>query len=261
MTLNKLADYTMILLSVVYSSFVCFKYLSEIVSPIPAGIGAVLIVILGHHYTIQAVQYFKNEKKIHAISLVGILLMGFVFYSEWNGQHHIAHEVVGVETTKEIDASIFTCMKTIEENEGKRNWQYVERYRKATERLKLLTAQKEQKLQQIAEQESLANIRANEYRFISVILYIIALIVSSFSMVSVTSKQKELLKEENEFLLQHQVTEEKDSHVNQEVTVSMNYEQKIFNAIANGSITQHKEVMRLLGVNVSTADRILKEYR
>lgn len=288
MKLSKLADYSLIIVSMVYSSYVSFLFLSEVSHPIVAGIMAVFVVVLGHHYTFYAVKHFKETKQVSQSILIAITLMVFVFYSEWNGQKVHALSKSKMPTTEWIDKQIETTYKTINENANKKNWRNVEQYRTASEQLEKLQKEKSRILEEINLKTIEAESLANDFRLFSVLLFCVAFIASTLLKDDETKSEKENnLKSDamsmnitsSEIRLPNTINNDKNIvatqreplKVEEEIQTSERNENKkysqhdfqnsVISKIRSGEIVHQSEIMKLLGLNVTQATEILKMYR
>ncbi|NME70551.1 hypothetical protein [Flammeovirga aprica] len=181
MKLVRIADYSLILASLLYSSYVSCLFFASILPFYLAIPLALFIVILGHHYSFFAIQYFKENRKLSQASIIAIALMLTVFYSEWKGQHVQAKSVTGIPTTEKIDQHIEEVMQTIHQNANKKNWRNVEQYRSASQQLKMLQEEKQRLLETIEEKNSEAEQLASEFRVFSIILFLIAFVASTLN--------------------------------------------------------------------------------
>lgn len=257
MKVSRLADYSLILVSILYSSYVSYMFLSEIASAVIAGAVATFIVVLGHHYTYQTIKHYSQTKKVSLSAVIALLLMTFTFYSEWKGQKVHAISVSEIPSTEVIDKQIEMTYNTINENANKRNWRNVEQYREASKQLKILLIQKKELEGKIANMEQEADSMANDFRFFSVLLFCIAFIASILTL----EKQKETIVESiEEPYKTPEILPVKEKVPVQPVQTNMTYEDIVIDKIRKGEIQDYKEVMKLLRMNVNQANQLIAQY-
>ncbi|MBB6462173.1 hypothetical protein [Flammeovirga kamogawensis] len=258
MSISKIADYSLILVSLMYSSYVSFLFLSEVSNVYVAAFIAVFIVSLGHHYTFQTIKHYKETKSVSQSILIAIILMGFVFYAEWNGQSIHTLNVADIPTTEKIDSQIDETMEIIHQNANKRNWRNVEQYRTASQQLETLQQEKERILTIINIKSNEAKKLANDFRCFSILLFCVAFIASTLTNTSKTANNKVVTNTIS--TVPHKNTA---IHYSSEVpvTTTTNFEEEIILKIQTGEITDHKVLMKLLRLNVRQANQLLSTYK
>ncbi|AZQ64907.1 hypothetical protein EI427_22025 [Flammeovirga pectinis] len=258
MSISKIADYSLILVSLMYSSYVSFLFLAEVSSVYVAIFIAVFIVVLGHHYTFQTIKHYQETKSVSQSILIAIILMGFVFYAEWNGQSIHTLDVADIPTTEKIDNQIDETMEIIHQNANKRNWRNVEQYRTASEQLETLQLEKERLLSIISKKSKDAEQLANDFRCFSILLFCVAFIASTLTNKTKVTSTKEVT---NAVTPLQNINTPVQYTSEVPVATSNNFEEEIILKIQTGEIKDHKVLMKLLRLNVRQANQLLSTYK
>lgn len=181
----KLIDYSLVVISMMYSSYVTFWYLKEYIQLFfVAIVVAVFLVFLAHHYTYQAIQFFKSNQSINQYGVLALVLSALIFYAEWNGQLSHASSRIGISTTEKIDTQIEEMQTTLQESskhtiKGKTNWATYQTFKDAQKNLEKLEKKRVLLLENIKLQKAEAEATANSFRAFSVLLYIMAFLATS----------------------------------------------------------------------------------
>lgn len=184
----KLIDYSLVVVSMIYSTYVTFWYANEYFETIPiALILSAFIVFLAHHYTYQSILYFKLYRKLNQYIVLSFVLTAMIFFAEWNGQLlHAEKNIVGIKTTASIDHQIAQTQEIIFENakhtnKGKTNWAKYQTFLDANKSIKVLEERRKDLLIEIASQKVEAETTANTFRLLSLVLFLLAFLASSVS--------------------------------------------------------------------------------
>ncbi|NME71522.1 hypothetical protein [Flammeovirga aprica] len=181
----KLIDYSLVVVSMMYSSYVTFWFVKEYFETTPIALSiSIFIVFLSHHYTFQTITFFQANKSINQYAILAVLLTSMIFYAEWNGQLLHVKDQIGLKNTTAIDAQIAQVQDMILENskhtvKGKTNWAKYQTFLDAQKNLQLLEDRRVVLLEEITVQESEAEQTANSFRAFSVLLFVLAFLASS----------------------------------------------------------------------------------
>lgn len=180
----KIIDYSLIVLSMLYSTYVTFMFLGEYTSFLTAILLSLFLVYLGHHYTYQTVENFIKNKRLNQYAVLAVVLMGLVFYAEWNGQFVHAKKATVIPTTEAIDKQIVLVQQTINESSkhtvrGKTNWAKYQTFIDSQKQLNRLEESRKEQLMLIDEKLSEAEGVANQFRAFSIVLFLLAFLASS----------------------------------------------------------------------------------
>lgn len=203
----KLIDYSLVVVSMMYSSYVTFWFVKEYFNNTPiALLISIFIVFLSHHYTFQTITFYQSHKSINQYAILAVLLTSMIFYAEWNGQLLHAKDQIGLKTTATIDDQIAQVQEMIFENakhtvKGKTNWAKYQTFLDAQKNLKQLEERRVLLLNEIATQESEAEQTANSFRAFSVLLFVLAFLASSVQFKS------------NELQTAHEVIDQKTQKI------------------------------------------------
>ncbi|MBD0400563.1 hypothetical protein [Flammeovirga sp. EKP202] len=184
----KLIDYSLVVVSMMYSSYVTFWFVKEYFQNTPIALSiSIFIVFLSHHYTLQTISFYQHFKSINQYAILATLLTSMIFYAEWNGQLLHAKDQIVSTNTSSIDDQIDQVQNVILENakhtvNGKTNWAKYQTFLDAQKNLKLLEERRVVLMKEIAEQETEAETTANSFRAFSVLLFVLAFLASSVQM-------------------------------------------------------------------------------
>ncbi|AZQ63904.1 hypothetical protein EI427_17235 [Flammeovirga pectinis] len=190
----KIIDYSLIAVSMLYSTYVTFLFFSLHSSLLLAGCISIFIVFLAHHYTYQLIEYFKKTGRINQYIVLSITLISIVFYAEWNGQLVHAKNISGIPTTEVLDKQINSVQETINlsakhTNKGKTNWAKYQTFLDSQKQLKALEVKRNQLLLAIETKTKEAEITANSFRLFSLILFLLAFVATSVNHASGLAKE------------------------------------------------------------------------
>ncbi|MBB6463512.1 hypothetical protein [Flammeovirga kamogawensis] len=182
----KIIDYSLIVVSMLYSTYVTFLFFSVHTSLILASFISVFIVFLAHHYTYQLIEYFKKTGRINQYIILAVTLISIVFYAEWNGQLVHAKNISGIPTTEILDKQINTVQETINLSakhtiNGKTNWAKYQTFLDSQKQLKRLEGKRSDLLLVINTKTREAEITANSFRLFSLILFLLAFVATSIN--------------------------------------------------------------------------------
>ncbi|WP_168883996.1 hypothetical protein [Flammeovirga agarivorans] len=244
----KIIDYSLVVISMCYSSYVMFLFLSEHTSFLPSLLISVFIVFLSHHYTYQSIIYYKATKSLNQYIILSLSLTAFVFYSEWNGQFVHAKESIGIASTVEIETQIKNIEATIQRSsnhtiKGKTNWALYQTFLDSQKQLKTAEQKREQLLIQQQEDLTEANILANQFRCFSVILFLLAFLASS---IETKSRKSINVENENQLLTLNEVDKKKS---------------KIIELIKEGEISNIKMLVDYFNLPEEEAFFLLQNFK
>lgn len=258
---NKIIDYSLIVVSMLYSSYVSYMYLNDMFhNMVLAAVSAIFIVVLAHHYTYQLIEYFKETGKVNQYLVLTVVLMGLVFYAEWNGQSINAKHAVGVPTTESIDNKIQDVEAVIQENAthttaNGTNWAKYQTYLDAQKQLRFLQEQRKEQLVLIETKLAEAEVQANNFRFFSVILFIIAFVASSVKHEEKTKKETAI----TPTVLPKQKKGNIDADLKQKVIESIEHDD-VIDMINRGVITKSSTLVKYFGYKEDYADIAIDFY-